>query len=609
MSKIFKSVFLFILIILSTSQTHAQAYDFSISNNTTIQYKTGDEYVVVKTEYIREVRNSSYFYDAQGEKVFHIPDLPKSKEYELELERQFKRESLKVTDSSGRNISFSIENLPSGEGMYVKVPNYKQTTYGNPYRIYIEYKTHDLVKVVYKNITILAPALHKDTMFQQVDESNGTKTSFSYDLKVIVDKDIPVLSKIYPTNYDIEDNKENTIYSFSSQDRLNSSPYLEFGTSQIYRFELKYQTPKTDKFIPQKYSSVLNALSTNIYELSLPREYSETNQKVKIENISPTPTRIYKDKEGNVFAKFEVPANTESEIIVNGYIYVQQDILENRKTIPSTELGEYIKKVSNDTGLKQYTLQTKYWEVDDPYIKEEATKLSSKSSTLSELIRNDYKYINDRLEYDDTKANSDNERIGAKAALMGGGSVCMEYADSMIAILRAQGIPSRAALGYSNLDVLSKTNQDGSTRHQWVQIWIPDYGWMSIDPTYESENMLIGQSIDRILWETFYNNDLSNIKIYSADRTESLNFSNYSVKIYAVPEVRNEEKLLEYQNIIPLENENSNVQDTINTFVKTTIIGKSLVIIAPVLIIILILTLLISLIKYLVKILKNRISY
>ncbi len=64
----------------------------------------------------------------------------------------------------------------------------------------------------------------------------------------------------------------------------------------------------------------------------------------------------------------------------------------------------------------------------------------------------------------------------------------MEYADSMIALLRAQGIPARAALGYANI----RDTERIQVRHQWVQIWIPDHGWFSIDPTFESKNQKNG---------------------------------------------------------------------------------------------------------------------
>ncbi len=607
MNRIILKLLLTLTILFTCVYTlNASDYDFSIQNNTTIQYTTGDEYVSVKTEYIREVKNSDFYYSTQGEKIFHIPDLPKSKQYELELERQFKKDSLKVVDNNGKAIPFTVEDLEYGSGIYVKVPNYRQTTYGNPYKIYVEYRTHDLVKRVYDHVILLAPALHEDTEFEQIDSNTGTKTSFSYDLHIVTDSDIAPLSNIYPKSFQEETKDSKTTYTFASKDRVGNSPSLEFGTDQIYRFELKYNTPKTDSLIPEKYSSVFNALSTNIYEISLPREFAETNQKVKIEEILPTPSKISQDLEGNIIARFEVPANKSSAILITGYIFVQQSEYDQRPLIPNLSIEEYAEMVEKDSNLNKYLTSSKFWESDDPYIQDEAKKLVESSSSFLNLVENDYRYINDRLEYDESKANSDNERIGARAALQGGGSVCMEYADSMIAILRAQGIPARAALGYSNLNVLSKTNEEGSTRHQWVQVWIPDYGWLSIDPTYESENMLIGQNIEKVLWETFYNEDLTNIKIYSADSTTNEDFSDYSVKIYAVSESPNLDTLLDYSDVRSVEDTKNTPEDTLNTFVKTTTIGKSVVILLPILTILGILIALLSLTTYIFRQIKAR---
>ncbi len=596
------------LVILCTviSSVYANEYDFAIQNNTTIEYTTGKDIVNVKTEYIREVKNNGYFYSTQGEKVFHIPDLPKSKQYELELERQFKLDTLKVTDNNGNEIKYTTEKLEYGEGIYVKVPNYKQTTYGYPYVVFLEYQTHDLVKRIYDHVVLLAPALHEDTQFEQTDASTGTKTSFSYDLQIVTDKNIQPLANIYPSTF-VKEEKENiNIYSFDSKSRNGVSPYLEFGTSQIYRFELKYTTPKTDSLIPEKYSSVLNALSTNIYEFSLPREFAETNQKVKISEMIPKPTKISQDSEGNIVASFEVPANKSSAISISGYIYVKQDEYGNRPVLPNYSLNEYLDLVKKDINLNRYLSSSKFWEVSDPYIQGEAKKIYESSTTFVELLRNDYRYINERLEYDESKANSNNERIGAKAALQGGGSVCMEYADSMIALLRAQGIPSRAALGYSNLDILEKTNEDGSTRHQWVQVWVPEYGWLSIDPTYESENMLIGQNIEKVLWETFFDDELSNIKIYSADTLEEEDFSDYSVKIYAVSQEPNPDTLLDYSDIKSVSDDDGSTKDTLNKIVKTTTLGKSVVIMLPIFVILGVLIVILTGTTSLIKKIKAR---
>ena len=594
------------ILFLSIGVIFSQGEDFNIQNNTTISYETGKDFVSVSTEYVREVKNSSYFYSTQGEKIFHIPDLPKSQQYELELERQFKIETLKVTNGNGKAIAYSTQELENGEGIYVKVPNYRQTTYGNPYKVVIEYQTHDLIKKINEHIVILAPALHEDTQFEQTDSASGTKTTLSYDLKVVTDSLIPPLTRIYPQEYTLKEEKDGLSYLFKSENRISSSPYLEFGTQQIYKFELRYKTPKTDNLVPEKYSSLLNALSTNIYEISLPREFSETNQRVKIESIFPTPARISKDSEGNIIAKFEVRANKSSEISIDGYIWLEQEDLENKRAIPNPTFEEYKSSISKDKNLEQYLTATTYWETTDSYIKEQAQNLLAGTTTLMDVIKSDYRFINERLDYDENKANSENERIGARAALQGGGSVCMEYADSMIAILRAQGIPSRAALGYSNLNVLEKTNEEGSTRHQWVQVWIPEYGWLSIDPTYESENMLIGQNIEKVLWETFYDEELTNIKIYSADSVNGGDFSEYFVKIYAVKNIPEEDTLLDYSDIKAVEDTNVTALDTMNTFVKTTTLGKALIILLPIFIVLIALITTLSLITSLVRRFRTR---
>ena len=595
------AVFTILWILLPLSNVFATGEDFSITNNTQVIYSTGESFVTVKTQYLREVNNRTYYYPAQGEKIFHIPDLPLSKDYELELERQFKKDSLSVKDENGKEVNYTLEDLELGEGIYVKVANYKQTVYGNDYKIFLEYKTHDLVTKVYDFITIQAPSLPKDIVFQQTDEDTGTKTSFSYELSIVTDENMPKLAKSFPSGYSVETKNGKTYYNFNSDLRTEKSPYLEFGLEQVYRFELRYTTPKTDNFIPEQYSSLFKALSTNIYELSLPRDFAEVNQRVKIADISPTPKKISRDLEGNIIATFEVDANKVSEIVVNGYVWVEQNSLEQPLTIPNPDFESYKGGISNTTYSESYIGATKYWEVDDPYIQSEAKGIVGDNKFLLDIIKADYAYVNDKLEYDQSKASSTNERIGAKAALQGGDSVCMEYADVMVALLRAQGIPARAALGYANLTTLEDSLQGSNIRHQWVQVWVPEYGWLSIDPTYESLNMSIGQDIQRVLWESFNGDDLSNIRVYSADRLDDLESLDYLINIYAVSKDGIPDSLYDYSEIVPIQEDVDSKELSINTFVKTTSLGKSLVIVAPILILIFILILLLALVRVLFK--------
>jgi transglutaminase-like putative cysteine protease len=581
--------------------------DFHIESNMEIKYEDGDDYVTVQIEYIREVVNSDYYFPASGNKTFPIPDISSQTEDQIEFEREFKKKSLLVTDSSDNEIEYSVEDTENG--INIVVPNYKQTTKGSGYRIYISYDTHDYVQVVGRNIVIQAPSLPKDTEFEITHSETKTVTEVDYNLDIVVDTEVPVLAKIWPSTYTLEEGERYDTYSFPAKSRIGQNPYIEFGTSQIYRFNLEYTTPKTDDVIPEKYSNVFNSLSTNIFELSLPRYFDETSQRVKIESISPTPTKIGRDSEGNIIATFEVSANKESKISVVGYAWVEQNSFDSQKSIPNMSLEEYANQITADEKLNKYLTETKFWQVNDPYIQEEASKIMGDETNLLDLIKADYRYVNEKLEYNQSKADSINDRIGAKQALQGDAAVCMEYADAMISILRAQGIASRAAIGYANLRNASGT-PESQVRHQWVQVWVPGYGWLSIDPTLESENMDIGPNIHKLLWEVFNGDDLSNTRIYSADSLDSISNIEFDISIYAVEEkdIENQENLKNYEEILPVEEieENEDWGDWFNKFIKASAIGRSVAIVLPILVILAALIVLIAIIRTIIRKVKSK---
>ena len=416
--KLLTKIALFLpLLLLLTKESHAVPYDFEMINNTKIRYTTGQDFVEVDTEFIRQVQNREYFFSTKGEKIFHIPDSSSGKDYEIELERQYKRESISVVNNLGKKVAYTVEELELGQGMYIKVPNYKETVYGSPYKITLSYKTHIYVRAVKDWVAIQVPALHEDTQFTQEDETSNTNTRIEYNLDVIVNSSIPTLSKIFPSQYTKSTESTNTIYSFKGEDRVESPVYIEFGTKRVYRFETKLKTPKTDNIVPEKYSSAINALSTNIYQIPLPREFAETNQRVMIEEIYPKPKKITMDLEGNIVGTFEVPANEDSAIFIYGYIWVEQNDLENIRDIPNYKYSEYRELVKKDSKLTQYLLPTSFWETTDTFIQSKALELSTDQEYIMDVIEKDYAYINEVLEYDYSKADSENERIGAKAAL------------------------------------------------------------------------------------------------------------------------------------------------------------------------------------------------
>lgn len=601
----FKNILLSIILLSflfpPTSIINAQGEDFIIDTNTEVAYSTGDDFVIVTTEYIRNVENSEYYFPATGEKIFHIPDIADSSEEKIKTERKYKLENLTVKDSRGNDIDYSIEENAIGEGIYVTVPNYKTTTSNSPYNIVLEYKTHDYVLKIGDFVNIIGPSLPKDTVFEKNDEQTGTLTIFNYNFTVVVDEDIPTLAKAYP-KFTKREEKGKQYFEFNQADRIGNSPSLEFGTSVLYKFNLEYTTLQTDNFIPEKYSNLFNALSTNVYEVSLPREFAETNQRVYLESISPTPRDIYIDEEGNILALFELPANKDDKIKITGYISVEQGSIEEQSKTFDMSLEDYFEKIKNSDYIGRYLSATEYWEINDEYIRREAEALIKDQGTLLDVIEADYKYVNDKLEYDQNKATSENTRIGAKEALLGGPSICMEYADVMISLLRAQGIPSRAALGYANLKEIAPDNQ---VRHQWVQIWVPDYGWLSVDPTFESANMKIGQMVDRILWEVFNDNSLSNIKIYSANDIVDLTTEGFVVNVFGVTDEVDLGALKTYSDYSPSgevrDSQDPNISSFVSTTLKTTTLGKAVLVTLPIFLVLVALIAIISLVTTLIK--------
>ena len=69
--------------------------------------------------------------------------------------------------------------------------------------------------------------------------------------------------------------------------------------------------------------------------------------------------------------------------------------------------------------------------------------------------------------------------------LDGGKGVCQDFAHLMIGSLRSRGLPARYVSGYlETRPPPGRPKRQGSdVSHAWVGAWIPDLGWLDLDPT------------------------------------------------------------------------------------------------------------------------------
>jgi transglutaminase-like putative cysteine protease len=83
-------------------------------------------------------------------------------------------------------------------------------------------------------------------------------------------------------------------------------------------------------------------------------------------------------------------------------------------------------------------------------------------------------YIHSHYEYarDVTLADSPIDHL-----LEQGKGVCQDFTHLMIALLRSFGIPARYVSGY-----IHRPNKE-SQSHAWCEAWLPDLGWVGLDPT------------------------------------------------------------------------------------------------------------------------------
>jgi len=79
-------------------------------------------------------------------------------------------------------------------------------------------------------------------------------------------------------------------------------------------------------------------------------------------------------------------------------------------------------------------------------------------------------------------------RTTALEALSLGRGVCQDFAHVMLAASRCAGIPARYVSGYLYSSKPAEHNQTANAAsHAWVDVFTPDRGWISLDPTHGCE--------------------------------------------------------------------------------------------------------------------------
>lgn len=188
--------------------------------------------------------------------------------------------------------------------------------------------------------------------------------------------------------------------------------------------------------------------------------------------FNPPPMDILSDKWDQKVAHYHFE-NIPAGEFVTVAMTAKAELFKTRFMIFPEKTGS-LSEVPKSIKDKYLADDTKYW-VKDSYMSETAKKVVGDETNCYWIARKLFNFIIDKLEY---------ERVGgwnvAPTVLKRGTGSCSEYSFVYIALCRAVGLPAR----YAGSVVIR--GDDASTDdvfHRWVEVYLPNYGWIPIDPS------------------------------------------------------------------------------------------------------------------------------
>lgn len=197
-----------------------------------------------------------------------------------------------------------------------------------------------------------------------------------------------------------------------------------------------------------------------IFKTPVPINENE-RQYILNSKFSITPSKTYYE-DSTKYAEFIFPqlSNQKLNISIIGNTKIRTYDLNTAKLIN--------KNISPEKDLNRYLTEEQYIEVNDPTIKNYASKIQG--TTKEEILQNIYEFIQNHMTYRHLPGVS-----GAKRALNEKVGECSEYSAIMVALCRAKGIPARIVSG--------NIAREKATKHNWVEVYFDEYGWVTYDPT------------------------------------------------------------------------------------------------------------------------------
>jgi len=215
---------------------------------------------------------------------------------------------------------------------------------------------------------------------------------------------------------------------------------------------------------------------------------------------TPTPVSISYDESGNPrynFAVGPIAPGEQTTLTINFLIKIK---------LSPDYYGSNIAQLDEiPSNLLHYTIADEYWEIDDPIIINLSLNLTEDKTSVLNKVTAIYDFVIDNIEYDYDKLEKKDSgeligRYGAVETYTLGRGVCGDFTDLFVSLCRASGIPASYVSGFIyHGDGPFPSEKYG---HAWADVYIPEYGWLQVDPTWKLFGALEGRHIE----ESIYSN-------------------------------------------------------------------------------------------------------
>ena len=243
------------------------------------------------------------------------------------------------------------------------------------------------------------------------------------------------------------------VYKFEKDGVEKTGITAGFGAFQVFSFNLNYHL-----------ENPVNKTST--VDIAIPPDTSL--QKVYYQQITPVPSNVYVDADGNWLASYILEPRERVDIAVKGSVQIFATVRPFPKPTQET-LTENLK-------------ETQYWQTSNSQINENARILST--------ARDIYEFVVNSLSYDYDRVKPNVERLGAVRALNSpNNAICMEFTDLFVALARSAGIPAREINGYAYTEnpEIQPLSLVADVLHSWPEYWDDSVkSWIAVDPTWGS---------------------------------------------------------------------------------------------------------------------------